>query len=156
MGKLSSNPGLEDLEIYCLAEEISDLVWSEVDRWEPFPKETLGKQVVRAADSIGGNIAEGYGRYHFRDRLNFLYYARGSLFETDTRWRKAYRRSLLGTDAFENVVEKVQVLSPKLNGYIRRTREEIGLGQTKAPPRLAEPEANYSVLAGAEEDPQIG
>jgi len=89
-------------EIYCLAEEISDLVWSEVDRWDPFPKETLG------------------------------------------------------TDAFENVVEKVQVLSPKLNGYIRRTREEIGLGQTKAPPRLAEPEANYSVLAGAEEDPQIG
>jgi four helix bundle protein len=52
---------LEELKIYNISMEIGDEVWKMVDSWNRFEKETLGKQFVRAADSISLNIAEGYG-----------------------------------------------------------------------------------------------
>lgn len=65
---------LEDIEIYQLALEIGEEVWNMVQKWEYFSKNTVGKQFVEAADSISANIAEGYGRYFYRDRKNFCYY----------------------------------------------------------------------------------
>ena len=53
---------LEDLEVYKVAMEIGEIVWSIVIRWEYFEKKTLGAQLVDAADSIAFNISEGYGR----------------------------------------------------------------------------------------------
>ena len=48
------------------------------------PKNTVGKQIVRSADSIGANIAEGTGRHNFQDNQRFVKIARGSLNETST------------------------------------------------------------------------
>jgi four helix bundle protein len=73
---------LEELRIYQAAEELCDAIWEQVIQWERFARDTAGRQLVEAADSIGANIAEGYGRYHFREDLTFLYYARGSAKET--------------------------------------------------------------------------
>ncbi|MHC4598447.1 MAG: four helix bundle protein [Planctomycetota bacterium] len=126
MGKWSCNPEIENLEIYRLAEEISDLVWEEVDRWSPFQKSSMGTQVVKAADSIGSNISEAYGRYHNRDKLNFLYYSRGSLFETDTRWRKAFRRNVVSQEVFSDVAVKIEKMAPKLNRFISVKRGGSG------------------------------
>jgi four helix bundle protein len=55
---------LEEIEVYKLAEEIADKWWEIVSKWQPFAKDTVGKQLIRAVDSIGANIAESYGRYH--------------------------------------------------------------------------------------------
>jgi len=52
----------EDLEIYQLAERLSDLVWDIVIKWDSFSRNTVGKQYVEAVDSVGSNISEGYGR----------------------------------------------------------------------------------------------
>ncbi|WP_367119197.1 four helix bundle protein [uncultured Mucilaginibacter sp.] len=52
-------------------------MWFIVLGWEYFSKDTLGKQLVRSADSIGANIAEGFGRYHFKENKNFCYFSRG-------------------------------------------------------------------------------
>jgi four helix bundle protein len=52
----------EELRVYQMAEELADAVWSMVAEWETFAKETLGKQIVRSADSVGANISEGFGR----------------------------------------------------------------------------------------------
>ncbi len=57
---------LIDLEVYKIALEIGDKVWDTVDHWDFFNKDTLGKQFVRAADSMALNIAEGYGRFFFK------------------------------------------------------------------------------------------
>jgi four helix bundle protein len=81
--------GLEQLRVYVLAEELSDKIWDEVVRWDRFARDTIGKQLVRATDSVGANIAESYDRFHPRDVVNFLYHARGSLSETKSWLRKA-------------------------------------------------------------------
>jgi four helix bundle protein len=70
------NIRLEDLEIYQLALEIGELAWAIVEKWENFSKNTVGNQFVRSADSISANIAEGYGRYFYKDRKQFCYYSR--------------------------------------------------------------------------------
>jgi four helix bundle protein len=54
----------ETLRVYRAAERLSDAVWRIVGKWSGLAKDTLGQQLVRAADSIGANIAEGDGRYH--------------------------------------------------------------------------------------------
>ena len=54
---------LEKLDVYNLAENFSDTIWNIVGKWNGFEKDTIGKQIVRAADSISANIAEGYGRF---------------------------------------------------------------------------------------------
>ena len=59
---------LTDIEIYIISEELSNQIWGIVKQWHYFEKETLGKQLVRAADSISANIAEAFGRYHDKDR----------------------------------------------------------------------------------------
>jgi len=57
----------EKLQIYQLSEKLADNVWSIVFAWDSFAKDTVGKQIVRAADSIGANIAEGSGRGSLQD-----------------------------------------------------------------------------------------
>jgi hypothetical protein len=74
--------GFEDLEVYRLAEDIADCVWDAVIPWDNFAKDTVGKQLVRAADSIGANIAEGTGRGTYKDNKHFAKIGRGSHNET--------------------------------------------------------------------------
>src|SRR3954452_19865321 len=95
---------LEDKRVFQRAEQIADRVWDLVAAWDWFTKKTVGAQLVRAADSIGANIAESAGRYHPGDVRNFLYYARGSLQETRFWLRRAERRGLLATDVLATLV----------------------------------------------------
>jgi four helix bundle protein len=111
--------GLEGRRIYQMAVELADAVWHEVVNWNPFPRDTIGRQLVDAADSAGGNIAEGYGRYHYRDNDQFQYYARGSLFETRHWLRRAHERDLLADERFQELAGRVEALAPQLNAYIR-------------------------------------
>jgi len=69
---------LEDLQVYSLSMVLAEKIWILVHHWDYFAKDTIGKQLVRAADSISANISEGFGRFHFREKVNFSYYSRGS------------------------------------------------------------------------------
>ena len=66
--------------------------------WSPFARDTVGQQLVKAADSIGANIAESAGRFHPNDVIRFLYYARGSLRETRFWLKRAIHRHLIADD----------------------------------------------------------
>ena len=48
----------EKLQVYKLAEALSDGIWEVVLKWDYLAKDTVGKQMIRSADSIGANIAE--------------------------------------------------------------------------------------------------
>ncbi len=119
---------LEDLDIYRLASEIGDVVWTMVGNWEHFPKNSLGRQFTDAADSISANIAEGYGRYHYKDRKNFCYFSRGSLMETKDWAGKALRRKLMSQADYEIIFGKLQVLHHQLNIYIKKLKANIQRG----------------------------
>jgi four helix bundle protein len=58
--------------VYKLAEGLANEVWLIVREWDDFAKDTVGKQIVRAADSVCANIAEGRGRYNFKDNQRFV------------------------------------------------------------------------------------
>ena len=111
--------GFENLRVYQLAEEIGDLIWDIVISWDYFPRDTIGKQIVNSADSIGANIAEGTGRGSYADNRRFARISRGSLFEVKHWLRRAYKRNLLKEDEITRLQELVNELTPKLSAYIR-------------------------------------
>jgi four helix bundle protein len=110
--------GFQMLRVYQLAEEIADLVWEVAIRWDHLAQDTVGKQFIKAADSIGANIAEGTGRGSFADNRRFARIARGSLFEVRHWLRRAYRRKLLTENEVANFRELVDELTPRLSAYI--------------------------------------
>ena len=91
----------ENLRVYQLAEKLQ--VWKIVTSWNRFTGDTIGRQIMRAVDSIGANIAEGTGRGSFQDNRRFVRNARGSLYETQHWLRQAYRRNLLNTAQVETI-----------------------------------------------------
>ncbi|CAG0947693.1 hypothetical protein ANRL1_04435 [Anaerolineae bacterium] len=114
---------LEDLRVYQTAIEIADAIWDETIHWKFFEKDTLGKQLVRAADSISANIAESYGRTGTKDVVHFLIYARGSLYETKDHLEKALRRKLVSPDRGIAILKRLAELAPALNAYITAKRK---------------------------------
>lgn len=115
----------EQLEVYQLAEKISDEVWRIVLTWGNFAKDTVGKQLVRAADSIGANIAEGNGRGSFQDNRRFVRIARGSLNETKHWLRRAFMRGLLTETQVATLKPILAELAPRLNAYLNSITRSI-------------------------------
>jgi four helix bundle protein len=109
----------ETLKVYQLAEKLADEIWGIVSGWNQFARDTVGRQLVRAADSIGANIAEGTGRGSFQDNRRFVRTARASLNETKHWLRRAYSRGLLDASRVECVKSIIDELTPKVNAYLR-------------------------------------
>ncbi len=112
-------PDFEDLEVYKLAEKLANQIWFIVQKWDHFSKDTLGKQIVRSADSVCANIAEGRGRYNYQDNQRFIKIARGSLYETISFLRLAYSRKLLDNEQVAKLKPIISELPPKLNAYLK-------------------------------------
>ncbi|HEX8737133.1 MAG TPA: four helix bundle protein [Pyrinomonadaceae bacterium] len=109
----------ENLRVYQISESLADEIWEIVIGWDNFAKDTVGKQIVRAADSVGANIAEGEGRRSFQDNRRFCRIARGSLQETQHWLRRAFKRNLLTKEQIERLKPLIEKLSPTLNAYLR-------------------------------------
>lgn len=108
--------------MFRLSEELADLIWNLFDKLDWKARKTIGYQMIRSADSVSANLAEGFGRYTYADRRRFYRYARGSFEETKTWLEKASRRSLLSEKEEAEFRRIVNELGPKLNGFINKTR----------------------------------
>ena len=106
---------LEELQVYQLAIEIAEKIWNIVMNWNYFEKDTIGKQLVKAADSIAANLNEGFGRFFYKENKQFCYYSRGSLFETKTWLTKAKNRKLINEDELESFIKDIDIIGKKLN-----------------------------------------
>jgi four helix bundle protein len=104
-----------DLAAYRLASSIAAAVHAAAAAWPPFEKWTIGTQLVRAAGSIGANIAEAEGRFHRKDRQRLLFIARGSLNET-RHWLELAMQRGLQTNCDGEGLDRLGRL---LNGLIR-------------------------------------
>jgi len=113
---------LEKLEVYNIAEEFSDRIWNIVVEWDYFKKDTIGKQLVRAADSISANIAEGYGRYFYKESKQFYFYSRGSIQETKSWLSKCLRRKIITQEICEPLIELCNKILLMLNAFIKFVR----------------------------------
>src|SRR5438093_1271660 len=109
----------ENLRVYQLAERLADEIWQIVLPWNHFSRNTVGEQLVRAADGIGANVAEGTGRGSYQDNRRFVRIARGSLYETRHWLRRAFKRNLLTSTQVNKLKPLVDELSPKLNSYLK-------------------------------------
>jgi four helix bundle protein len=114
-----SQTNFQKLDVYKLAEKLADEIWNIVIKWDALAKDTVGKQIIRSADSIGANIAEGDGRGSYQDHRRFIKIARGSLYETKHWLRGAYTRQLLTTTQVEILKPIIDELSPRLNAYLK-------------------------------------
>jgi len=110
---------LEKLEVYQLSEAFSDIIWNIVTGWDNFRKDTIGKQITRSVDSVSANIAEGYGRYYYKESKQFFFYARGSLQETKSWLSKCKRRKIIESSKAEVLINEAEKILAKLNGYIK-------------------------------------
>ena len=106
------------LHIYKLSEKLADEIWKIVVSWSFFARNTVGIQIVKAADSVGANIAEGSGRGSDPELRRFLRVSRGSLYETQHWLRRAYVRGLLSENQIAELVPIVTELTPRLNAYL--------------------------------------
>jgi four helix bundle protein len=114
-----SKSDFENLRVFQMAERLADEVWDVVKPWDAFAKRTVEQQMVRAADSVGANIAEGAGRGSYADNRRFVRIARGSLYEVKFLLRRAHRRGLPTEAQTESLRPLIDELAPTLNAYLR-------------------------------------
>jgi len=112
----------EELQVLQVSETIADAVWKQVVGWDSFAKDVVGKQFTRAVDSIGANIAEAFGRFHYGERLQFLYFARGSLFESKYWLNRARSRNLIAANQAQDYATRFADLARQLNGFAGHIR----------------------------------
>jgi len=87
-----------------------------------FPKEEqyrLRDQLVRASRSVTANLAEGYGRFHYTENIQFARQARGSLYETIDHLTVAQEEKLISDETFTSMREGVLRAVSVVNGFIR-------------------------------------
>jgi four helix bundle protein len=118
---------LEELQIYKLAVEISDECWPIYKEMHWQDKKIMGDQWIEAVDSIGANIAEANGRYHYLDRNRFYFIARGSLKESIHWTNTLYKREKLTEIQYNSISTKLKTLEIKLNNAIDATfKQKLG------------------------------
>lgn len=113
---------LEHLEVYQLARELSKSGWEIYQPFDWQTKKIIGDQFITATDSVGANIAEGYGRFHYLDKIKFLYNARASLFEAASHWLELLcERGKINEASYQAYKSIAEKLSIKLNNFITTT-----------------------------------
>lgn len=115
---------LSDMSVYGLAVEVGDEIWEIVKNWDSFEKYSVGNQMTRGADSIGANIAEGFGRFHIGEKIKFYYYSRGSVYETQHWIRRSCERELVINQKSVELLEKLDKINKELNKIIKTQKNK--------------------------------
>ncbi|MCX6745506.1 MAG: four helix bundle protein [Candidatus Parcubacteria bacterium] len=115
---------LEDLDVYKISIDLSRIGWIIFENLNSEQKYIFGRQFITAIDSIGANVAEGYGRYHYLDKAKFYYNARASLFEAKHWCNLLFERKIIDQEKYEELIDKLNLLNAKLNNLIKNTKDK--------------------------------
>lgn len=117
---------VQELKVYQLSRELSSKAWEVYGKLNFEQKKLFGDQFLRAIDSIGANIAEGYARYHALDQVRFYHIARASMSEAISHWVSLLlERKVISEIDHNFLFEKSKELEIKLNNFISTTRKSI-------------------------------
>jgi len=108
----------EKLRVFIAAKDISIKIWDAVSQSSKSPTYYLFNQLLRAADSVGANIAEGCGRGSKADKRRMIFIARGSMYETKYWITLALERKLINEKAAREILFDIENLIPQINAYI--------------------------------------
>lgn len=115
---------IPDLDVYKLARELSKIGWEIYKNLDWKTQKILGDQFIESTDSVGANIAESYGRFHFLDKNKFLYNARGSLSEASMYWVELlHEREKINDQYYSRYKSTAQQVGIKLNNLISVTKK---------------------------------
>ena len=115
---------LGDLEVYCLSREAERNAWKIFKRLDWDIKKSMGLQWIRSVDSVGANIAEGFGRFHYLDKNKFNYNSRGSLLEAVHWTELLLERGFISTEESEVILALFRRVHIMLNNYINVTKQQ--------------------------------
>jgi len=116
---------IKDLQVYQLSRKLSAIAWDIYSKMSFEEKKIIGDQFIRATDSIGANIAEGYSRFHFLDKVRFYYNARASQSESTDHWLELlFERNKINQQVFDEYKSISKDLQIKLNNFIKFTKNE--------------------------------
>lgn len=116
---------VNDIKPYVISSKLSDYIWEIIIRWDYLAKSTLGSQWIGATDSISANIAEGFGRFHKKDKIKFYYNSRGSLLESIHWTSKALERKLITSSQNSYIMNILNLLPKEINFLIKITKEKL-------------------------------
>jgi len=116
---------LNDISAYKISFHLSNYIWNVVKTWNIFAKQTVGGQFVRAADSIAANIAEGFGRYHKKDKIRFYKISFGSIAESLDWNEKAIARKLITEPQYKYIFNELEKLPKEVNHLIKFTNNKL-------------------------------
>jgi four helix bundle protein len=121
----------EELRLLQASEAVADGIWKQVVQWDPLIRDVVGKQIAKSADSIGANIAEAFGRFHYGEKVQFLYYARATLFETKYWLNRVLERELMPSNLVKDFASQLSDLARQLNAFISNLKAQRHSCQSK-------------------------
>ena len=114
----------EELEAWKLARALKQKISGLADSFPDGERYLLTNQIIRSSRSIGSNIAEGFGRYHFKENSRFCLNARGSLFETLNHLIDAYDEEYIDENTLTEYRQQIMHCNKVLNGYIAYLKKQ--------------------------------
>ena len=108
-----------DLEVWQKCKGLRENIWELCNQFPKEEKYRLSDQMIRASRSSTACIAEGYGRFHFQENIQFCRQARGSLYELIDHVDVALNCNYIERDFSENLSDQIKTAIRILNGYIK-------------------------------------
>ncbi len=123
------NWDFRDLEVWRKCNELRKIIWELCKRLPQEEKFRLSDQMIRASRSATACIAEGYGRFHYQETIQFCRQSRGSLYELIDHITVAVDCKYLDSNKAEELINEVKSCIQILNGYIRYLKEQKSLSR---------------------------
>lgn len=109
----------EDLEVWQQARKIQRAIRKITKRFPKIEQYRLTDQMIRSSRSVGRNIAEGYGRYHYQENIQFCRISRGSLSELKNDLITALDEGYIEHNILEELKNEIEINNRLINGYIK-------------------------------------
>ena len=108
-----------DLDVWRKCRDIRKKVWELCKTLPSEEKFRLADQMIRSSRSSASNIAEGYGRFHYQENIQFCRQSRGSLYELIDHVLVAEECEYFDEQQTASLIDEIKIAIRTLNGYIK-------------------------------------